>query len=193
QMLLNTCEIGEREALVFIHGYNVTFKEAAIRAAQIGFDLKIPGLTAFFSWPSKGGVEDYPGDTATIGASEDYITQFLIDIADVPEVERVHIIAHSMGNRALLQAMKDITYRAAAATKKRFGQIIMAAPDVDADKFKTVVQAHQQLAERTTLYASTRDKALWLSGNIYDFTRAGFSPPITIVDGLDTVEVLGSD
>lgn len=35
-------------ALFFQHGFNVSFEEAAIRAAQIGFDLKVPGATAFW-------------------------------------------------------------------------------------------------------------------------------------------------
>ena len=30
-------------------GFHVTFEAAAIRAAQIGFDLNVPGATAFFS------------------------------------------------------------------------------------------------------------------------------------------------
>ena len=41
----------EPHALLYLHGYNTSFEEAAIRAAQIGFDLKVPGATAFFSWP----------------------------------------------------------------------------------------------------------------------------------------------
>jgi hypothetical protein len=45
-------ESGETpHALFFLHGFNVTFEDAAIRAAQIGFDLPVPGATAFFSWP----------------------------------------------------------------------------------------------------------------------------------------------
>ena len=51
----------EPHALVFLHGFNVTFADAAIRAAQIGFDLKVPGATAFFSWPSRGSVDGLPG------------------------------------------------------------------------------------------------------------------------------------
>ena len=36
-------ESGESpHALIFLHGFNVSFEEAAIRAAQIGFDLKVP-------------------------------------------------------------------------------------------------------------------------------------------------------
>jgi hypothetical protein len=33
--------VSDRIGLVFIHGFRVTFEEAAIRAAQIGFDLKV--------------------------------------------------------------------------------------------------------------------------------------------------------
>ena len=63
-------------ALFFLHGFNVTFADAAIRAAQIGYDLKVPGATAFFSWPSRGSVTAYPVDEASIEASERAITDF---------------------------------------------------------------------------------------------------------------------
>ena len=46
----------EGEAFIFLHGFNVTFEEAALRAAQLGCDLAIPGVTAFYSWPSRGEV-----------------------------------------------------------------------------------------------------------------------------------------
>ncbi len=61
-------------ALFFLHGFNVTFADAAIRAAQIGYDLKVSGATAFFSWPSRGSVAAYPVDEASIEASERAIT-----------------------------------------------------------------------------------------------------------------------
>jgi len=64
-------ESGETpQALFFLHGYNVTFEEAAIRAAQIGFDVKAPGATAFFSWPSRGSVTAYPAHEASIDSGE---------------------------------------------------------------------------------------------------------------------------
>src|SRR5206468_8750059 len=57
-------EFGEkvRMAMVYIHGYNTGFKEAALRAAQIGFDIACTGPVAFFSWPSRGTFEDYKPD-----------------------------------------------------------------------------------------------------------------------------------
>ena len=46
------------DAIVFIHGFNVSFLEASLRAAQIGADLALDGVTTFFSWPSRGTVRD---------------------------------------------------------------------------------------------------------------------------------------
>jgi Alpha/beta hydrolase of unknown function (DUF900)/CHAT domain/Effector-associated domain 7 len=56
----------ENSALVFIHGFNVSFEAAALCAAQIGFDLQVPWIMAFYSWPSKGNLMGYTADEATI-------------------------------------------------------------------------------------------------------------------------------
>jgi esterase/lipase superfamily enzyme len=180
----------ERAALVYIHGYNTTFEQAALRTAQIGFDLKVPGITAFYSWPSKGTLPGYAADAATIDASESYIIEFLTRFTEIAEVERVHIIAHSMGNRGLLRAAHEIAERASGVP---FGQIFLAAPDVDTGTFKALAQAYRKVAERTTLYASSKDKALEVSGTLHDYPRAGHTPPVTIVSGIDTVDVTDVD
>lgn len=179
----------ERDALVFIHGFNTSFREAAIRAAQIGADLKVPGITAFYSWPSKGTLKGYFADEETIQASEEHMTKFLIGFAQISQAERVHIVAHSMGNRALLRSMQDIASNAAKASHKPFGQIILAAPDVSADLFRRLATAYTRVSERTTLYTSTKDLPLNVSDTLHDCARAGYTPPVTIVDGIDTVEV----
>jgi hypothetical protein len=48
-----------RDAFVFVHGYNVSFEDAARRTAQIAFDLNFIGAPIFYSWPSNGKVADY--------------------------------------------------------------------------------------------------------------------------------------
>lgn len=183
----------ERSALVFIHGFNVSFEDAALRAAQIGVDLQFPGIMGFYSWPSRGKLVSYPADEATIEASEKYIAEFLLNLAQKSGAEKIHIIAHSMGNRGLLRAMQRILAQVQAGSEISFGQIFLAAPDVDPDIFQELAVAYQNLAERTTLYISAKDKALATSGIIHDYPRAGFSPPITVVDGIDTVEVSNID
>jgi esterase/lipase superfamily enzyme len=186
--------LDEKSALVFIHGFNVSFESAALQAAQIGFDLQVPGIMAFYSWPSLGKLTGYAADEATIGASEKYITEFLVNLADNGGIDKIHIIAHSMGNRGLLGAMQRIFAQVGATNPSiSFGQIFLAAPDVDPDTFQDLAVAYQHLAERTTLYVSDKDRALKASRILHNFPRVGFFPPVMTYEGIDTVEVSNID
>lgn len=183
-------ETGETpHALIFLHGFNVSFKEAAIRAAQLGVDLKVPGVTAFFSWPSLGSPVAYPADEATIEASESAITDFLVDFTAHCGADKVHIIAHSMGNRGLLRSLQRIASNAETSGSVKFGQIFLAAPDVDRDLFLNLAYLYPEHAERVTLYASDGDKAVHLSSSLHDAPRAGYYTPYTVAAGVDTVAV----
>lgn len=177
------------DALFFLHGFNVTFEDAAIRAAQIGYDLKMLGATAFFSWPSRGSVAAYPADEATIEASEQAITNFLVDFSKNCGAEKIHIIAHSMGNRGLLRVLQRIAANAQTKGKVKFGQIFLAAPDIDRDLFLDLAPLYAEHSERTTLYASDGDLAVHLSAELHGAPRAGYFTPYTVSDSLDTVAV----
>jgi esterase/lipase superfamily enzyme len=183
----------KRKALVFIHGYNVSFNEAALRAAQIGFDLSIGGAMAFFSWPSQGTLAGYLKDEATIQVSEDAIAQFLIDFVERSAAESVHIIAHSMGNRAVLEAVNKIALKVRNISRKPFAQIILAAADVDSDRFRQRYEAYSDVAIRTTLYISSRDVAVGTSRWLHGFSRAGLMPPVLVLPGVDTINVTNVD
>lgn len=175
-------------ALFFLHGYNVTFEAAAIRAAQIGFDLKAPA-TAFFSWPSRGKAAAYPADEASIEASERAITDFLAEFTTNCGAEKIHVIAHSMGNRGLLRALQRIAANAETRGRVRFAQIFLAAPDVDRDLFLDLARLYAEYAERTTLYASDADLPVHLSSRLHAAPRAGYFEPYTVAPGVDTVAV----
>jgi esterase/lipase superfamily enzyme len=138
----------DNSGVVFLHGYNVSFSDAALRAAQIGFDLSIKGAMAFFSWPSQGTLDGYSADEATIEASEDTIAEFLVDFAAKSGATKIHIIAHSMGNRGLLRAVNRIVSRAKRRSEKQFDQIILAAADVDAEETR-VLTAKSHAARRS--------------------------------------------
>jgi esterase/lipase superfamily enzyme len=191
QQAMNAARLsGEQpQALFFLHGYNVTFEDAAVRAAQIGYDLKVLGATAFFSWPSRGSVAAYPADEASIEASERAITDFLGDFSANCGAEKVHVIAHSMGNRGLLRALQRIAANAETQGKVKFGQVFLAAPDVDRDLFLDLARLYPEHSERTTLYASNGDMAVHLSSKLHDAPRAGYFTPYTVAPGIDTVAV----
>ncbi|MCY3015721.1 MAG: alpha/beta hydrolase [Planctomycetota bacterium] len=180
---------GPPQALVFIHGFNVSFEEAAVRAAQLGVDLDVSGATAFFSWPSRGSVAAYTADEATIDASERAIADFLTDFGRRCGAERVDVIAHSMGNRGLLRSLQRIAADAERRSKVKFGQIILAAPDVDRDLFLDLAHLYPEFCDRCTLYASNRDVAVHASSWVHWGHRAGYFQPYTVTAGVDTIAV----
>lgn len=183
----------DRDAVIYVHGYRVTFEDAALRAAQIGFDLSIKGVMAFFSWPSQGTVAGYPADEATIEANEDMISEFMLKFAAQSHARAVHIIAHSMGNRGVLRAINRIAQEVTLKSGIPFGQIILAAADVDVDTFRNLCAAYTKLAKRTTLYVSRRDLAVESSQWLHGFPRVGLIPPIFVTPGIDTINVTNAD
>ncbi len=104
--------------------------------------------------------------------------------------QQIHLIAHSMGNRALTSALRYLSYEP-AATRPRFREVILTAPDIDADVFKRdIAPAIVQTANRVTLYASSNDEALKVSQDIHGYPRAGDSgEQLVVVPGVDTIDV----
>jgi esterase/lipase superfamily enzyme len=98
-----------------------------------------------------------------------------------------------MGNRGLLRALQRIAANAETQGKVKFGQIFLAAPDVDQDLFLELAHLYPAHAERVTLYASEGDKAVHLSSKLHDAPRAGYYIPYTVAAGIDTVTVPNFD
>jgi esterase/lipase superfamily enzyme len=178
----------DRHGLLFLHGYQTKFNDAAKRTAQLKVDLAHAGPAAFFSWPSLGEAAGYAGDEAAIEGSELAIREFLVDFATRSGATAVHIIAHSMGNRGLLRAMDAISKAAKSASPIRFGQVFLAAPDVDVELFENLAAAYKQLSVRATLYVTNNDKAIGLSQRLHRFPRVGLTPPVAVLQGIDTVD-----
>ena len=132
-----TTESKEHEALLFVHGYNVSFEDAAKRTAQMTYDLAFDGPSAFFSWPSKAEFEGYPADETSIKWATPHIEGFLRMVALESGAETVHVIAHSMGSRGVTAALNSIANSGSSNLKKKFQQIVLAAPDIDKDIFRS--------------------------------------------------------
>jgi len=177
------------DVLVFIHGFNVTFEEAVLRTAQICADLSFTGVPMMFSWPSQGKVRWYAADSSTVEYSVPFMVKFLQDIKRQTGARNIHIIAHSMGNRALVKALIELQH-AAFYDDFKFNQIILAAPDIDAREFVYNISPKiKSCSQRLTLYASSKDKALRLSKHLHRNSRAGdSSDEIICVAGIDTVD-----
>lgn len=176
--------------LLFIHGYNNSFEDAAKRTAQITYDLKFEGVSLFYSWPSSAEEAKYTYDETNIEWSEANIKNFLIDYARLASHDSIYLIAHSMGTRALARAYISAVEEM-PALKGKIKEVILAAPDIDADVFKRDLAPKMVAAKApVTLYASSNDKALKLSKAVHaNEPRAGdANPELVVVRGLDTID-----
>jgi esterase/lipase superfamily enzyme len=166
----------ERDLVLFVHGYNVDFESAALRTAQIGRDLELSGPMLFYSWPSKASLSGYGADEETIGRTLPKFVRFLQLLISIPELGAVNVIAHSMGNRLFQRAMQLFAFRE-QASDRRFGHVVLAAPDIDRETFRQAAQDYAQLKanseRRTAVYFNKSDVAVGLSQWIHQEARAG--------------------
>jgi esterase/lipase superfamily enzyme len=112
-------------ALVFVHGFNTTFRDATCRTAQIFWDLQYSGIPVLFSWPSRGTVLD--------GARDAFIE--VLGNLKRAGARRIDILAHSMGNLVVLDSLARHSH---ADTPLGIAEIFMAAPDIDRDHYKSI-------------------------------------------------------
>ncbi|WP_229517949.1 alpha/beta hydrolase [Paraburkholderia terrae] len=180
--------------LVFVHGYNVTFEDAAKRTAQLAFDLRFQGAAVFFSWPSHGGIASYMADEQAIIDAEPHLEQFLQDLLARSSAENIYLIAHSMGNRGLTRALVSLAKKDSVGVK-RIKEVILTAPDIGTVEFKEqIAPGLRALGAPVTLYASSNDRALAASKEIHDSDRAGESGAnLVVIDGIETIDASDTD
>lgn len=181
----------DREVLVFVHGFNVSFEDAARRTAQMANDLKLQGAPVFYSWPAdKYFLLTYGKDEASVGWAAPHLKEFLLDLVHNTDARAINLVAHSMGNRALTTALREIDLQLRDEARL-FNQVVLAAPDIDADDFRdNIAPAIQRTAKQVTLYASKNDIALGASRLFHRNPRAGdTSRGLVLVAGMHTIDV----
>ena len=180
--------LGRGDLVIYIHGYNTTFENAAKRTAQIAFDYGFQGVPLMFSWPSDGKLVSYPSDREDITWSVTHIEQFFNDVLTRTRAKRVHLIAHSLGNQGLIDVLNTMALRRGGNGPPLFENIILSAPDFDAELFQQQIAPNSiSLARRWTLYTSKKDGVLNISANFNSSWRLGLSP-VTIVPGMDIID-----
>jgi esterase/lipase superfamily enzyme len=157
-------------ALVFIHGYNVAFKDALFTVANIVSDIQYEGRVYMYSWPSAVSTFRYISDMDNAEQAEPFLRSFLKLLLRDADIDYLDILVHSMGSQPVLRALSSLqsvfeTERRAAvgSTKINIGQIMFAAPDVAGPLFDQKIRHIAPHANRVTIYTSSTDAALLAS------------------------------
>jgi esterase/lipase superfamily enzyme len=163
------------------------------------------------------------GELCHFFASE-HLRKTIRTIAQTPGLERIHLLAHSRGTDVLVTALSDLnmeayTQHSDLAQRYKIGNVVLMAPDIDADVAIAKVfnvrsdpdvpygpaPAPRMVFEQTpgfrlTIYVSPDDKALaassWLFGSLARLGRLDTSMltpgQIEQVRRLGTVDVIRS-
>ena len=108
---------------------------------MVGGDLDYDGAIVGWSWPSEGSVFGYAYDEDSNTWSEPHVEDFVRDLAEAAPDLQLDFVAHSMGNRILLQMLREFGQ---AHANMKIGAAIFAAPDVAQDVFKRANPAGEQ-------------------------------------------------
>jgi esterase/lipase superfamily enzyme len=182
------------EVLIFVHGYKVEFQASILRTAQLAYDLDFRGTAIAYSWPSEGALFGYAADADAAESSAFLFAEFLRLVQTELDVRRIHIIAHSMGSRLLARAMDRLWLAPATGARADIHQVVFAAPDISPRTFERLARNFTQICERCTLYASSRDMALYASRLIHHFPRLGdTSKDVAVIRGVDTIDATNVD
>jgi esterase/lipase superfamily enzyme len=160
----------------------VHHKDAIKRAAQLKYDLQLEGVVIVYSWPSKGTLWGYRHDEEVVEHTASCLRSFIQTIlSEVCSDTKVHILAHSMGNRALIKALQGFQCRHHSLPQPMGGltNIIFAAADETRTKFENMVTSLCRGTEdakdppQITVYSSICDIALHTSKMIHWKVRLG--------------------
>jgi esterase/lipase superfamily enzyme/tetratricopeptide (TPR) repeat protein len=161
-------------ALVYVHGYNVSFDNAIRRGGQLAYDLNFDGPVFVFSWPARESFLSYVGARDSAQLSADALREFIERVVAETKAKRIHIVAHSMGSVALNEALSSL--EPATLAKLNLGEMVLASPDLNPDLFQRTYRRLEKRGATCTIYAASSDWALWLSSGMRDQPQLGYIP-----------------
>ena len=194
----------EQDVILHVHGFNVSFRAGAFRAAQLKSDTGFEGPVFYFSWPSNAKLTEYFNDQVDGDVSARALANFMLQMrAEVPQGGKIHVIAHSMGTRVFSQAAALLRESEAWPTTGdgALGAVILAAGDLDSGLAAEWLGDPKELAESITFLTSKNDKAVRFSGLLRNFflrserrrkTRIGFFKPSrgpVIFEGINVFDI----
>ena len=171
---------GSRELYVFVHGFNTSVDGNAAVSASMFHYLGRDGAFVQFEWPSRDSIWAYQADKAAATASVRMFRHFLQFVGARTRASRVHVLAHSAGAPIAVEAIHELRLMQAmepadrVRASLRLGRLVLVAPDMDLGEFRdAVADGTTEVPERTTIYVSSRDKALDFSAWMTGFARLG--------------------
>lgn len=161
---------GTQDVFVMVHGFNVTLDHAIARAAQVAEDMPFNGVVVVFSWRSLGRTLAYREDEMLAERHFWGLAELLHTLRKtLPEESRLHLLAHSMGNRVTLRALNSLAgtidpvgqpIDMFVAARLQNGATLEEAFKKSASVQSGVFRPHHEVPERFPLWAAWREQSV---------------------------------
>ena len=171
----------QKDVVLFVHGFNVSFENAVLSLNDIWHFSGRQGVPIAYSWPSgSGNILGYFTDRESGEYTVYHLKETLRILSSMPEVENIHILAHSRGTDITTTALRELVIETRASGKDprnalKVENLILAAPDLD---YGVVTQ--RLIAEKfgpafgqITIYMNEDDSALGISQMLMKGIRFG--------------------
>ncbi len=175
-----------KEVYIFVHGVGNQFEDAVATVADGWHFLGREGIPIAYTWPSgRGGLFFYAYDRESGEFTHFHFKQFMRALVSIPEIEKIHIIAHSRGNDVVLSGLSELVAEARAAgidprEKYRIQNLVLIAPDLDVDVAmqRFVAPGLGSAFGRITFYANKDDQAIAAASSLFSSRlRVGATEP----------------
>ncbi len=168
-----------KDVYIYVHGYHNTFEDAAFALAELWHFFGRQGLPIVYTWPAGyPGLFGYTYDRESSEFTVFHLKQLIKWLSAQPEIENIHLIAHSRGTDVAISAFRELVIWARGAglnPRERFkiANLVIAAPDIDVQIIGQRVAAERLALEvdQATLYSSPNDEAIGFAETLFASPR----------------------
>lgn len=172
---------GTDEVLILVHGFNNSFEDGITSLANVWHYSGRHAMPILYSWPAgRGGPFGYFTDRESGEFTIFHLKDFLTQLSQVPQVRKIHIIAHSRGADVTTTALREMIIAVRTRGERlqhilKIENLILAAPDLDFSIVRQRLIAEQfgLAIAQVTVYVNRSDSALALSERLSSGNRFG--------------------
>jgi esterase/lipase superfamily enzyme len=162
-----------KSLLVSVHGFANDFPAAMTSFGEFVYKTGLDRLGHFpvlFSWPSAGNPLKYLPETEIAANSQLSFAHVINLLSSVSQGRPLSVVAHSHGNRILLEVARD---RANLQAQPRLSRLVFVEPDINARYMSERLDQLAAAASGLTFYHSENDMALAIAKRLFQAKRAG--------------------
>lgn len=156
----------KRTILLFIHGFNNSPTDSVLRLGQFVEDSNFEGVPVLLTWASAARTIRYVYDINSALIAREMVPE-ISDVLAQTRARSVDVFAHSMGSLLTMEGLVERDRKGKLGSQKNLNTIVLAAPDIDIDLFRTQLnKLSPEIRRSIFLLISERDAALRVSARL---------------------------